>query len=363
MNAFANRESLPAVTAAGVVAIIFSALGVLLGLLVEVSMVVAPRLQTSEGAPGIPPGTLAAVEIFWLFGIAVSVFGLFAGIGVLRRRNWARITMLVWGGIMAVLSAVSIPVMLIVFHSLPSALPNGAEAEPFMGFLKVFMLFFYGIPLGIGIWWLVLFTRPRVSAAFTAPAEALAPHPPTTMDVTGFPLPAPTPAASMAPKPSCPLPLAIVAGFLIFGAVCIVFFAIAPLPSDIPFFVFGQAFGHGAGRIILLLFGLISGVTGVGIFKLKPWALYTQIVFQCIGLFNCLVTLFSPSYVPTMRAAMEKMYSQNPAFTGDSPFLSDTYFRSSMIFAAVLVGAVLVVLLWQRSRFLDQAAVAAAAKP
>jgi len=65
--------------------------------------------------------------------------------------------------------------------------------------------------------------------------------------------------------------------------------------------------------------------------------------------------------MPVMRAAMQKMYSQNPAFTANSPFLSDTYFRSSLIFAAVLVGAGLLVLLWQRSRFLHQAA--AAAKP
>ena len=45
MNTLPKRDSLPAVTAAGVVAIIFSALGVLLGLLVEVSMLVAPGMQ------------------------------------------------------------------------------------------------------------------------------------------------------------------------------------------------------------------------------------------------------------------------------------------------------------------------------
>ena len=85
MDTLSKRESLPAVTAAGVVAIIFSALGGLLGLLVEVSMLLAPGLQTSDGAPGMPPGTRTIVEVFWLFGLAVAVFGLFAGIGVLRR--------------------------------------------------------------------------------------------------------------------------------------------------------------------------------------------------------------------------------------------------------------------------------------
>src|SRR5271170_1247884 len=226
MNKLANRDSLPAVTAAGVVAIIFSALGVLLGLLVEASMLVSPGLQTAEATPGLPASTRAVVQIFWLFGLGVAVFGFFVGIGVLRRRNWARITMLIWGGIMAVLSAISIPFIFLVFNTLPTALPNGAEAGPFMGFLKVFMVLFYGIPLGIGIWWLVLFTRPRVAAAFTAPIVA-AGYPPT-MDVSGFPLPEPAVARSISPKAVCPLPLMIFAGFLIFSSVCMILVMLSP---------------------------------------------------------------------------------------------------------------------------------------
>jgi len=355
-----QRESLPAVTVAAVIAIIFAVLGVLGGILIEVSMLLIPDVRTSAGRPAIPPGTRAMGGIVWFFVIAVCVFGIFVGAGVLRRRNWARISILIWAAFMTMVSAVTIPVLFLVFNAMPGMMPHDANVAPVMSFMKWFIVLFYGIPLCVGIWWLVLFTRKRVSAAFTAPAQILAQYPPTTMDVSGFPLPepAPMPTAPLAPRPACPLPLAIVAGFSIFGAVCLVFFACIPLPSDIPFFFFGLAFGHGTGRVILLLFGVMSGATGVGIFKLKPWALYTQIAFQCVGLLNCMVTGLSPNYGPAMRAAMGKMYSQNPAFTSDSPFLTDTYFRSSLIFAAVLIGAVLLVLLWQRSRFLEAAAAA-----
>jgi hypothetical protein len=355
-----QRESLPAVTAAAVVAIVFAVLGVLGGLLIELSMLLIPDVQTSPGRPAFPPGTRAMGAIVWFFVIAVCVFGVFVGVGILRRRNWARISIIVWAAFMTMISAISIPVLILVFNNMPNMMPVDANVGPVMSFMKWFIVLFYGIPLCVGIWWLVLFTRPRVSAAFTAPAETLASYPPT-MDVSGFPLPepAPKPTTPLAPKPACPLPLAIVAGFSIFGAVCLVFFAFIPLPSDLPLFFFGQVFGHGTGRLVLLLFGVMSGVTGVGIFKLKPWALYTQIGFQCVGLLNCVLTGLSPNYAPAMRATMEKMYSQNPAFTADSPFLSDTYFRSSLIFAAVLIGAVLLVLLWQRPRFLRQAAAAA----
>jgi hypothetical protein len=105
-----RRESLPAVTAAAVVAIIFGAFGVLGGLLIEVSMLLMPEVQTSAGRPAIPPGTRTMAGIVWLFLIAVAVFGIFVGVGIVRRRNWARISILVWGGFMAVVSLLTIPV-------------------------------------------------------------------------------------------------------------------------------------------------------------------------------------------------------------------------------------------------------------
>jgi hypothetical protein len=94
-----RRESLPAVTAAAVVAIIFGAFGVLGGLLIEASMLLMPEARTSAGRPAIPPGARTMAGIVWLFLIAVAVFGIFVGVGIVRRRNWARISLLVWGGL------------------------------------------------------------------------------------------------------------------------------------------------------------------------------------------------------------------------------------------------------------------------
>src|SRR5271154_1325713 len=358
MDTLAKRESLPSVTAAGVVAIIFSALGVLLGLLVEVSMFVAPRLRTSEGAPGMPPGTLAAVEVFWLFGLAVAVFGFFTGIGVLRRRNWARITMIVWGGIMAVLSAISIPVILIVFNSLPTALPNGAEAGPFMGFLKVFMVLFYGIPLGIGIWWLVLFTRPRVAAAFTAPIVA-AGYPPT-MDVSGFPLPEPAVAPSISPKAVCPLPLMIFAGFLVFSSVCMILFMLSPMTGAMPFFLFGHFFSGLTAKAIFGIMGLVFGVGAIGILKLKPWVLDTVLVLQLVFLANGFLSLLNPRFLAVMQEAMQRADAANPEFPGGNPFLTDSFFRAMMIIGLCFSVAIIVLLLVYRPRFREAASLARA---
>jgi hypothetical protein len=357
MNTLAKRESLPAVTAAAVVAIIFSLFAALGGLLGGFSLLLMPEMPTTGGAPPIPQEVRTMSAAIMFFILALAVFGIFVGIGILRRRNWARFTILVWGGFMAFVCVGAVAFSFVIFSVMPMQLPNvnAADTSHFTMFLRIFLFVFYGIPACVGIWWLVLFTRTRVAEAFTSPGQ-YAP----AMDASGFSQQEVPTAAQQQKRPTCPLPLAIVAGFFIFGAVCMALFVFVPLPADVPLFIFGHAFGGAAGRFILILFGLVSGVAGFGIFKLKPWALYTEIVFQCVGLLNCVVTFLSPSYAPAMRAAMEKMYSQNPAFAGANPFLSDTYFRSSMIFATVLLGTVLFVLLWQRSRFLEQAAAAAA---
>jgi hypothetical protein len=360
MNTLVKRESLPAVTAAGVVAIVLSLFGAFGCLLGGLSMLFMPDLQTPPGAAPMPPEARNLAAAMMFFVLALSVFGIFVGVGVIRLRNWARITMLVWGGFMAFVSFTIIAFSFIVFRAMPAIdVPNvnSGDVGHVMGFVKIFLVVFYGIPAVVGIWWIILLTRKRVATAFTNPLVYAA-----AMDASGFPKLADPAAMPQQKRASCPLPLAIVAGLLIFGAVCSALFAFVPLPSDVPFFFFGHAFGRAAGRFILILFGLVSGVTGVGILKLKPWALYAQIVFQCFGLLNCVATFLSPSYAPAMRAAMEKMYSRNPAFVGGHAFLSDAYFRSSMILATALVAVVLSVLLGQRSRFLEQAAAGANAK-
>jgi hypothetical protein len=352
-----TRESLPAVTAAGVSALIFSVLGAFGCLLVGLTLLVMPQLPTAQAAPQLAPGIrgMTAVVMFFLFALAVS--GVFVGIGVIRRRNWARITILVWGGLMAFFCLSAVVFSFLAFSSI-SGLDvrnsDGADVSRVMQLTRIFVVFFYGIPAGVGIWWLILFTRPKVAAAFTTPM-AVAP----SLDASGFPQPPDQTLALKQNRPSCPLPLAIVAAFLLVGAICIVLmFAFFPIPKDTPLFLFGRSSSGASARFFMALFGVISGAASIGIFLLKPWALYTEIALQFLGLLNCVATLFSPNFAPAMRAMMEKIYSQNPAFASGSPFMSDAYFRSIMIFSSLVVSAILAVLLWQRPRFLEAAAAA-----
>jgi len=353
----AQRASLPAVTAAGVVAMVFSILLALGSLLGGLSLLLMPDLPATSGAPALPSETRAMSAVMMFFMLALAVFAIFVSLGIFRRRNWARITILMWAGLMTLVCLGALAFSFVIFRVMQTQLPNGngVDTEALMRFTRIFVFIFYGIPAGVGIWWLILFTRKNVSGAFTnsLPASMAVP----AMDASGFPHYPDIARAQLAKRPTCPLPLAIIAGLSILGAACLLLFAFVRMPYNMPLFFFGHSFAGTSPRFVLLLFAVTSGVAGVGILKLKPWALYLELVFQFVGLLNCVATLFSPSYGPAMRATMQKVYAQNPLLIGNDLFLSDAYLRGSMFFATALVAAVLTVVLWQRSRFLEAAAV------
>jgi hypothetical protein len=360
MNTLAKRESLPAVTAAAVVAIIFSLFAALGGLLGGFSLLLMPAMPTTGGAPPMPQGVRAMSAAIMFFMLALAVFGIFVGAGVIRRRNWARITILVWAGFMTLVSVGAIAFSLLIFSAVQTQLPNvnPADADKVMRFMRIFLVIFYGIPAGVGIWWIVLFTRKRVATAFTSPAISLAEYAPA-MDPSGFPQSESAIEPQRKLRPTCPLPLAIFSVFLIFSSVCMLLFLLFPVPASFPLFFFGHVFVGAAPKIFLAFIGAASGVAGFGMLKLKPWALYTELVIQFVFLVNAVVTFFSPSYEPIMRAAMQEFMEQYPASPVGNSLLTDNYFRGSMIFGVVLCAAFATLLLSQRPRFLEAAAEAA----
>ncbi len=163
-----QRESLPAVTAAGVVAVIFASFGILGCGLVMLSLLALPHLPAGPNAPALPEATRAMVAGVYGFFLAICIGELIVAINLLRRRNWARIILLVWAGLMVAMSAFGLLAIWIVTGIATQSTPQMSNAGGFLLFLRFFLALFYGIPLGVGIWWLVLFTRPRVVAAFQA---------------------------------------------------------------------------------------------------------------------------------------------------------------------------------------------------
>lgn len=353
----ATKESLPAVTVAGVVAIIFGLFGALGSALGGFAMLFLPQLPARPNAPSMPPGigVTAAAVMFFMF--ALAVFGIFVGVGVIRRRNWARIAMLIWGGLMAFFCLTAVAVSFIIFSVMPKLdLPNAntAEVSHVLQVMRIFFVLFYGIPAGVGIWWLVLFTRKNVTTAFMNPfPSALA------MDPSGFPRPAVPAVALQQRKPACPLPLAILAGLFIFSGFSTILFMLIPIPFNFPLYLFGRVYFGTLPKLFLVSVSLVMGVSGVGILRLKPWALHTLLGLQGLFFINGLFAIVSPTFLADMREAIEKMSLQYSTFPVGNPFLSDSFLRPAMIFGLVFGALIIALLAFFRSRFLEAAAAAA----
>jgi hypothetical protein len=355
-------KSHPAVTAAGIVAIVFAVFGVLMAILVEVSMVFVSRIAPESKSAPMPEAVRAMASIIWLFLLALNVFAIFVGANVLRRRNWARITILIWGGLMTFFSAVSIVTTLLVLTYMPSTMPNAGDVASVMAVMKWVLALFYAIPLGVGIWWLILFTRKAVVEEFNPLSARL--HPGKTLDASGFPQEPPEAPSYVPGGPACPLPLIIIAGLDILSGASTLGILLIPfsLLSSIPMFLFGHVFYGGASLVFLVLLGIVYLVCGIGIIRLKPWALDPLIWFKALLTFSGIVTIFNPHFMPMMREAIAKMI---PKFTGELPAnaqiptnlfpFSDTYFKAMMSFGILFAVAMLAILIFYRKKFLEAA--------
>jgi hypothetical protein len=174
------------VTAAGIIAIIGVSLS-LFGLLLASLSLKGPRV------PVFARTMMGGMMIFFL---AIAVFGIFTGVGLLRLKNWARVSALVWAGISAPLSAFVILILMLV----PFPTPPNAPAVS-MSFVRSFILLFYGIPIGVGLWWLILFNRKATAAQFAAcvpVAETVSPG---------------TASEPLAAQPTAPLPVTVLTWF------------------------------------------------------------------------------------------------------------------------------------------------------
>jgi hypothetical protein len=128
----------------------------------------APSGHISQfpGSPVTFKAFMAAASLVYLLP---SIWGVATAIGLWRLKNWARISMIVFSVILIFMGAVSGLVMLVMpFPSAPPPAPNPSV----MAGIRIVMGGFWLTLLGIGIWWLVFFTRAKVAEQFARPSVA-----------------------------------------------------------------------------------------------------------------------------------------------------------------------------------------------
>src|SRR5215208_8224403 len=186
------------VTASAIVAI----LGSILALFFAVLSVASLFIETGQPQP---PNSAQFVIAGAATFAALAGVGIWTSVGLFRLRSWARTSILVCAGFLAVGSIFSLLVTMVV--PMPPEISAGTEGT----FRRVAAVMF-GIPFAIAAWWLIQFNTRSTKAAFASGvAEAASPR---------------------------PLSITIIAWTNIFGGVSALF----PILTGVPAFLFGATF-------------------------------------------------------------------------------------------------------------------------
>ena len=327
-----NSSKTPAsasVIVAGVLAILA---GLITFLIMSLSLF-GLLLSSAQGAtPELPAFVRTATLGFLGFLLCLAAFGIATGIGLILLKNWARISVLIWGGFSVLFGVVGIPIIL--FISFPPT--PGAPSLPAtsLQMIRLFLAFMYGLPLIVGLWWLILFNRKSVKVQFKGSSTGLDP--------------------SVPQKPRCPVPVSVLAWFYVSSILNLLFLPF--LSFRVPVFLFGRVLSGRVALTVLILSCLAFFVSGVGLLKLKPWSYSLTIGLQVFWLASTAVSVLSPNYSAVMDSFLKEMQASfHLPETQFSPANLARHYGWTVALGLLFAGAILGLLVYYRARFLEAA--------
>lgn len=317
---WAMKSSSPsgAVVAAAIVGILTS----LFALLGTLGAIAGMTMLPQTGSAAVPPLAIGILAPILAFAAALAIFGLFTSIGVLRLKKWARISMLIWGGVTAFFSGLMLISTALV--PLPEMPADTAAAMPFM---RLLMIVVYGIQFLIGVWWLLLFNQKAIKEQFLGM---------TLNDGQTV----------AAPPPRCPLPLAILARFSIFSAGFSLFLPFTSFPVNA--ILFGHRFHGAVGFAIFYLAAILVLAGSIGMLRLKRWSYPLMLGQYFFWMASGTIALLRPNYDRNLQEIMSQMsLPEGPA--GQMAFAQTRVFGILSLIPGVLL---IWLLLYFHTRFI-----------
>lgn len=327
------------VTIVASILLTFSALGLLFTIVGLIAMLWA---SIAEPRNDFSRPILAILFLGLAFCLFVYGLGVFTGIGLWRLKNWARITTIVLAVLM-ILQSLIFFLDVLLFSVIPP--PTEMNASPhFRVFMRVEMAGIGLLFLGVGVWWIVLFTRRRVRAQFQSVPSSIA------VEIE-------QPAEDMVPVPApkagrVPVVVLVVAVLLLAATPSLLFALFLPFPAPL----MGKILYGVAGKLVYVAIGLIDLTLGIGLLRLKRWSLPATIAFYIFSILNSLF-MFFPSARDAYLTALSRLlpFSLPPDLNPFPPRVFALLIDFGLVFGVLFSGALIVLLIRSRPAF-EQAA-------
>ncbi len=231
----------------------------------------------SRGAT--PQFSKAAAVFLVLFMLALAIWGLATGINLLHLREWARISVLVFSGLLLVISLPGIGMMLLVPFPTPPDVADPALMQRVMAATRVGMIVVYGLLAALGGWWLYFFNSRAVKDQFGSARtpEAVSPA-------------AWAPAAVGSAAPKRPISITIIAYISLIGA------CVLPVVQvmHVPMMFLGFVFTGWKASLIIMGFMTVQLLMAYGLLQLEPWGRGLAIYYFNFAIFNSVISVILP---------------------------------------------------------------------
>lgn len=254
------------VTASAVFALLGSLL--MLGCVVLVGL----TLLLSPGPGPLPAETRLVMAIGLAMFAIMAAWGTTTAIGLFRLRNWARVSMLVFAALLAVMGVTGGPMILLI--------PPPPTAPSNFGAVRIAMAAFYGGLGLLGVFWLYYFGRRATREAFAGASGG----------------------AAVVESGGRPLSISIIGWWLLTTGVLMVLVAPLRMPASIFIWV---ATGWPAAAWYVA-FGALWVYVGYGLLRLNPTARKIAIAALCFGAANTTVFFLFPGWESRLVTAMAR---------------------------------------------------------
>ena len=284
----------------------------------------------------IPENQVHFLKYFMVFLalvlFAAAAWGIASGTGLMRLREWSRISMLVFSALLLFVCIPGLLMFLFMPFPPPGTAPSPEMTKEMLAATRIFMAVLYGILAALGGWWIYFFNKRSTKDQFLK------------VRIPGL---EGMPGAEVISPYARPLSITLIAWWLLISG----FIGVLGLSVNPPVFFLGYFFKGTYASMLMLALALVQSLIGFGLLKLRPWGRTLAIYYFQFLIFNSLTMVLIPGTQARFEQAMSEMLSDMQGTLGTPPSPMHVPIWFGVIFAVPLLSLLLWIVVSRKDVF------------